>query len=849
MRVEKVVLIDGNSLINRAFYAVGLLTNKQGMYTNAVYGFTNMLIKVIGDISPAHIAVAFDVKAPTFRHRIYSDYKAGRRPMPSELIPQFDTIKGLLADMNIKMIEQAGIEADDILGTLSKRFRQPTIVLTGDRDALQLVGEDTEVWLTKKGLSEIQRVTQENIVDLFGVDAKGIIDLKSLMGDASDNIPGVPGVGEVTALKLLGDYRSLDGVYEHLDEIKGKLREKLEAGKESAYLSYRLATIDRDCNIDCTLQDCTYSFPFPMKVKEDFEIFGFNSLLKKEALFSKDVAIERQSLGSEVKDITRVEEFERLVAENAGKEAALYYGEELRLALDEKTEYRIQEKKDLLSEGMSYDVITEQLKKALRSFSKTVVFDAKAIMRKLSERMQPFVFEFEDLALAAYVLGTPGVTDAVSLLGKYGYHNDEIATAMLKLNLELQNELKGKTLRDLYELEKKVSMTLFEMEIQGCRVDKNVLTELGKEYENKLSCLKKDIYESVGKEFNLNSPKQLGTVLFEELGLKAEKKTKTGYSTDVEVLEGLYDSHPAIPLMIEYRQYAKMMSTYIEGLQNQIAWDGKIHTEYKQFLTATGRLSSIEPNLQNIPANVNFGGEIRRAFVPSNAQGVLISADYSQIELRLLADFSCDERLIEAFQSGDDIHRNTAALMFGVDRSMVTPQMRKQAKAINFGIIYGKGEFSLAKELHITRKRAKEFIERYFASYPMVKGYLNSIIESAREKGEVSTLLGRIRKMPEIRSSNFQTRSHAERAATNMPLQGSAADIIKIAMVKVRDEMLRRALTSKLILQVHDELIVDCAKEEVEVVKEILKTQMESAVQLKVPLTVEVESAQNWFEA
>lgn len=846
--MEKIVLIDGNSLINRAFYAVSLLTNKDGVYTNAVYGFVNMLLKVVTDTKPKYLAVAFDVKAPTFRHKMYAEYKAGRRAMPEELKPQFATLKEILKKMNIKIIEQEGIEADDILGTLSKRFQTHTVILTGDRDALQLVDDSTEVWLTKKGLSEIERVTEENIKQLFGVDAAGIIELKSLMGDASDNIPGVMGVGEVTAVKLLGEYKTLDGVYENISNIKGKLAEKLTASKENAYLSHTLATIKTDCGLDVTLDDCRYDFPFRPAVEEAFRELQFNSLLKRESLFAREVIESREAASCERIGVNDAAQFNELIKKFAGGTVAVNFASDITVACDETAEYVVSVKTDLLGDGMAFDDAVKNLYALISSAKVVVTFDAKQLKKKMNEYVPVDNFDAEDIALMSYILGsTP--TSAAALLEKYGFHEQgNIAVNMLRLYGILTEEIQKRGIDALYQTEKGVSQTLFAMEQTGCRVDVAVLNELKQQYNAKITELEQKIYQLAGRIFNINSPKQLGVLLFEELGLKAEKKTKTGYSTDIDVLEALENRHPIITPVIEYRQYIKLQSTYIDGLQSRIGSDGRLHTEYKQFLTMTGRLSSTDPNLQNIPSAVNQGGEIRRMFVSQFEGGILVSADYSQIELRLLAHLSGDEALIKAFNNGFDVHTSTAALMFGVDTELVTPHMRKQAKAINFGIIYGKGDFSLAKELGIYRNEAKAFIERYFANYPSVKGYLNGIIESAKQSGEVRTMFGRIRNLPEIKSSNYVTRSHAERAATNMPLQGSSADIIKMAMVKVQQTMLKEKLQSKLILQVHDELIVDCVPNEAQRVSQLLKTTMEGVATLKVPLTVEVETGKNWYE-
>ncbi len=850
--MEKLVVIDGNSLINRAFYALPLLSNKDGEYSNAVYGFVNMLIKIIQEHNPTHIAVAFDFGKKTFRNKLYEDYKGTRKGTPEELKSQFPILKKILSAMSVKTIEIEGIEADDIIGVLTKKFDLPTVIFTGDKDSLQLIDGTTEVWLTKKGISDVQIMNEKTLKETMGLEPYQIIEMKALMGDSSDNIPGVAGVGEKTALDLLSKYKHLDGVYEHIDEIKGKLQEKLVLNKDTAYLSKQLATIITDYEIDVALEEMTYDFPFSVQVYEYFKQYDFNSLLKKKELFEgieedKDFIqysaniIELAEIAEIAKTLPYIEKAKRFNFEISADKISFAY--------DKNCEYFIN-----ISEGLEQKM---HISNAIQAFKeifenpviKKTVYDCKQIKHKLAEfGISLFGVDF-DCMLADYLIfaGDKQQTKE-ELIAQSKLSEKYEAINLFYLKEKLEQTLSDLQLEKLYwEVEFPLTEVLYKMEKNGFKIDIGMLGQLSDKYKAEMEDVVREIYMQAGEEFNVNSPKQLASVLFEKLGLGVKFNKKM--STSIEILEQLYDVHPIVPLIIRYRKIQKLSSTYLEAYKTIYAPETHmIHTIFNQTLTATGRLSSSEPNLQNLPVRDEEGKSIRRIFISSFEGGKIVSADYSQIELRLLAHFSQDPTLLMAYRENRDIHTQTASEVFGVDFDSVTSKMRRDAKAVNFGIVYGISDYGLAQNIGCTRKQAKEYIDKYFERYSSVKNYMAQNVDFAKQNGYISTLLGRRRRINELFSSNYMMRQFGERVAMNMPLQGSASDIIKVAMIKVDEELKNRNLESKLILQVHDELIIDAKADEVEQVCEILRTCMMGAVELSIPLEVDVSAGDNWFD-
>ncbi|MFS8501005.1 MAG: DNA polymerase I, partial [Caldicoprobacter sp.] len=853
MGQPRVMIIDGNSLMHRAFYALPMLTNKKGTPTNAVYGFTNMLLRLIQDYKPNYLGVAFDKKGPTFRHEVYADYKATRQKTPEELIPQFDLLKKMLQLMGIAIYEVDGYEADDILGTFARLARErgwEAYLVTGDRDALQLVSPEVRVIMTRKGISDVKVFDVEEIEKEYGLTPSQIIDLKALMGDSSDNIPGVPGIGEKTALKLLHQYHTVEQVLDNADKISGKkLKEALIKYREQAMLSKRLATIMQDAPVDIKLEDCCYEIPHSRELLEFLQELEFNSIIEKLGIRSESsVSVEMPVREKDMIEIKTVEELRQQVANlvQSGRLAILMTDDCMTIADNPDRVYRIKLKRDLLSEGLSLEDIFIELKPILeRQDLKKVVYDGKRLIleaHKYGIGVEGLEF---DVFIAAYLLDpAKNRYDLSQLLYEYADLDvDDADAADLYLLAEhMRNKLKETEMLYLYEeIEHPLINVLADMEITGFKVDKDMLEQLGEEFSAELSSLTREIYALAGEEFNINSPRQLGSVLFEKLRLPVIKKSKTGYSTDIEVLEQLRPYHEVVDKIIEYRQVMKLKSTYIDGLLSVIdPRDGRIHSSFNQTVTATGRISSAEPNLQNIPVKLEMGRRIRKVFVASGEDYVLVDADYSQIELRVLAHMSGDPTFIDAFKNNQDIHLRTASEIFGVPIEKVTSQQRNSAKAVNFGIVYGISDYGLAKTLGISRKQAKEYIDSYFARYPKVKEYMERIVEIAKKQGYVTTLMNRRRYIPELKSRNFNIRSQGERLAMNTPIQGSAADIIKKAMNDVYAELKRRNLKSKLILQVHDELIIDTYKPELEEVKDLVVRCMENAVKLSVPLVVDV---------
>ena len=842
----KLLLLDSNSLINRAFYALPMLTDKLGRHTGAIFAFTSMLSKLIKSESPTHIVAAFDVHAPTFRHLKYDGYKAKRRPMPEELRAQVPAMKELLLSMGISVVEAPGFEADDIIGTLAKHSPMPAVIVSGDRDVLQLVSDNVTVLHTRKGVADVIRYTPQALAEEELTPA-GIIELKSLMGDASDNIPGVPGVGEKTAMELYKKYGTIEQLYRHIEEVTGKLKEKLINGRESAEFSHWLATINTEVPLDYG-DYSGYSFdavlPYAAKklmIGYDFKGLTDRFTYKEETPEMVETDVENveirtvDALSAALSEVTQRKEFSLVISDDS-----------VEFAFDRTKNYIVRYSYDLLGESLSYDEVIDAVKPILLdSTVKKYTFDLKKLYTMLSLSVSE-TFSAEDVMLMAYIADGGKSFDEVSqLLLAHQYPATSLAAELLSLKTTLTNQMIQSNSLKIYEdIELPLVRVLYDMEKCGFRVDNSTLSKLSDKYSAELRAITDRIYAEVGHEFNINSPKQLSEILFDELGLPTGKKR----STSADVLAELEDAHPVVPLILRYRQLSKLLSTYLIAMRTMIDARGYIHTVFNQASTSTGRLSSSEPNLQNIPVRDEEGREIRGAFIPSDGN-LLISADYSQIELRLLAHYSEDKGLIDAFNAGIDIHASTAARVFGVPQDDVTSKMRRDAKAVNFGIIYGISDFGLSKNIGCTVKEAHEFIVKYLETYPKIQEYMKKSVDYAKEHGYIVTAMGRVRAIPEIKSSNFAVRSFGERVAMNMPLQGTAADIIKLAMIRVYSRLEEERLRSKIILQVHDELIVDASMAEVEAVKRILQEEMENVVPLKVKLTVNIESGKTWKEA
>lgn len=871
MNKSKLVIIDGNSLMHRAFYALPNLTNAKGLHTNVIYGFINMLYKLQDELKPDYIGIAYDRKGPTLRHQEYAEYKAGRQKMAEEMAEQIPVLKEVIAAMNIKQIEIDGYEADDIIGTVAELCTKEKIaarIITGDRDALQLINDHVHVCITKKGISEMIEFDAAKLMEVYEITPEQVTDMKGLMGDASDNIPGVPGIGEKTALELIKQFTTLENTLENSSQVKkNKVRENLETYREQAIFSKKLATIIKDVPIDIKLADFQVNEPDNNKLYEYFKDLGFKGLLSKlEAIMgkpeaqleTKQAAVVQMVEGSALKEVMQKAQTQGTIA------FKLYQAQE-----QEETPV-----KAFISIGE--DVYCFELKEDNKAYFKQLMEDSRISKAGHDMKQDVLLLKYMDIEvnnisfdamLAAYVLDPSKSSLSIGdiyreFLGEYfedykskdGTAEERYASSVLaisKLVKPMQQMIIEAELENLYkEVELPLLSVLADMEYRGFKVDKSMLEELGQEFSQQIDLLTQSIYEHAGESFNINSPKQLGVILFEKLELPVIKKTKTGYSTDVEVLEALYDKHPMIEKLLEYRQLLKIKSTYIDGMLNVINPNtGKIHSKLNQAATATGRLSSTDPNLQNIPIKTENGRKIRKVFIPSNDDYVLVDADYSQIELRVLAHISGDEKFIDAFVKNEDIHTRTASEVFNVPIAEVTSLLRSRAKAVNFGIVYGISDYGLSRDLKIPKKEAKLYIENYFSRYPKVKQYMDDIVALAKEKGYITTLMHRRRYVPEILSKNAIQRGFGERIAMNTPIQGSAADIIKIAMINVYNELKERKLKSKLILQVHDELLVETHRSEIEEVKQIVQKNMQGAMNLKVPLTAEVSTGSNWYDA
>ncbi|KFX57263.1 DNA polymerase I [Clostridium botulinum] len=870
--MKRLLILDSNSLMNRAFYALPPLTNDDGVNTNAIYGFTNMLFKMKDEINPDNIIATFDKKSPTFRHKEYSEYKAGRKKMPPELGEQFPIIKELLKYMGIKTFEIDGFEADDIIGTISKFGEENDMevyIVTGDKDALQLASEKTKVVITKKGVTETAIYDYKAFMDEFEITPTQFIDVKGLMGDKSDNIPGVPGVGEKTAFKLIKEYGTLEDVLKHIPEISGKkLKENLENNMEQAIFSKKLATIMREVPLDINLSDIENADEVNLvELKKLSKNLKLKSVLSKYDLDNNEAELQ-EIANIEISKIETIEEMEEVLLSIKDRSYILF-------TLNDASKYSTIELEYLIlgEEGRSHVIDfklvsmsnREKALNLLRTFMedetvKKVIHDSKNLITFLNKYdidIQGFDF---DTAIAAYLIDSSKanyeVFDLINRFLEKDIKSDcdnlkAICSSYLtKLYEKLKERLHKEDMDELYyKVEHPLIYVLSSMESIGFKINKDKLEELRIKFKEQIEKTEKEIYELADEEFNVSSPKQLGKILFEKLDLPVIKKTKTGYSTNQEVLEKLIDKHPIITKVMYYRQITKINSTYVEGLKNVIDIDGCIHSNFNQTVTTTGRLSSTEPNLQNIPIKYEMGKEIRKVFIPQESDDILISCDYSQIELRVLAHVADDKNMIDAFEHHSDIHTKTASEVFKVPVDEVTSTMRSNAKAVNFGIVYGISDFSLAQDLKITKKEAAEYMAIYFERYPKIKEYLNYVSEYAKEKGYVLTILNRRRFIPEIKSSNKIVKALGERLAMNAPIQGSAADIIKLAMVNVYNKLREKNLNSELILQVHDELILNVKKDEFDIVKQLVIEEMEKAIKLNVALDVDLKYGYTWYDA
>ena len=892
---KKLILIDGHSILNRAFFGIPDLTNSEGIHTNAMYGFLNIMFKFIDEEKPDYITVAFDLSEPTFRHKAYEAYKGTRKPMAPELKQQVPLIKELLRMMNITVIEKAGYEADDIIGTIAKRSAAAGIdvsVISGDRDLLQLAEDKIQIRIpkTKKGVTEVENYYPGDVVALYGVTPLEFIDMKALMGDTSDNIPGAPGVGPKTASAIIQKYHSVDNVLAHLDELKPpKAQKSITENAEQVKMSRFLAKININVPLDYNIENAEIGDFYNPASYELFKKYNFKTMLKR---FDKDMTAAPKA--DALKDIVVIQELgdsENIIKKacevinNGGNlglsiihEEKCIYG--LGICLSEKETYFI------IKQGFITDEYLKDAVQKLGVLSDTNkkrqirVFDLKEILWAFEKDGNLKISQdaFVDVSIASYLLKPNdenyepeqialqylNITfpSKSELFGKAGVQEmlmtklDELAeyacesayVSLFSADLILK-ELENENMTELFaNIEMPLVFVLYDMQKEGVRVDKEGLKSYGEVLGNRIQVLEKEIYDEAGEEFNINSPKQLGVILFEKMNMPYKKKTKSGYSTAADVLDKLAPEYPFVKKILEYRQLAKLKSTYADGLAAYISEDGRIHGKFNQTITATGRISSTEPNLQNIPIRMELGRQIRKVFIPKEGC-VFLDADYSQIELRIMAHMSKDEKLIEAYNMAEDIHRITASQVFGVPFDEVTDLQRRNAKAVNFGIIYGISSFGLSQDLSISRKEASDYIEQYFKTYPKIKGYIDSMVEDAKKTGYSLTMFNRRRPIPELKSSNFMQRSFGERVAMNAPIQGTAADIIKLAMIRVYDALKKGGYKSKLLLQIHDELLVETYPDEIEDVKKIIEDGMKNAVKLSVPLEIDMKQGNNWLEA
>ena len=868
---SKIVLIDGHSILNRAFYGLPDLTNAEGLHTNAIYGFLTIMFKLLEEEKPEYLTVAFDVHAPTFRHKMYAEYKGTRKPMADELRQQVPVIKEVLRAMGVKTVECAGLEADDLIGTLSNRCENEGMevtVISGDRDLLQLATEHVKIRIpkTKQGKTEIEDYYAKDVEERYQVTPKEFIDLKALMGDTADNIPGVPSIGEKTATKIITQYHSIEEAYEHVDELKPPRASKaLSEHWDLAVLSKELATINVKADFPYELSEAKLGNLYTEEAYIFFQKLEFKNLLSRF-----DVSAPANKVEDGFKIIVSKSEAEKVFvqAEEASTIGAVIFKDlenvlplfadqaglgGIGLCFSKAESYCIKVEKDITGEWL-----LKKLADVAEKAETYAMFHLKESMEQVTIRNQANCF---DVSVAAYLLNPL----------KNNYTWEDVAREHLGLMIDekidqdmkacyesyvnyasvevLRQKLRDTKMDTLFrDIEMPLVFTLFDMEQNGIRVEADALKQYGDQLAGKIAELEKEIYEEAGETFNINSPKQLGVVLFENMKLPGGRKTKTGYSTAADVLEKLAPEHPVVAKILEYRQYTKLKSTYADGLANYIQDDGRIHGKFNQTITATGRISSTEPNLQNIPVRMELGRLIRKVFIPEEGYR-FVDADYSQIELRVLAHCSGDEHLIQAYKEQSDIHRITASQVFHIPFDEVTPQQRRNAKAVNFGIVYGISSFGLSQDLSITRKEAAKYIDDYFATYPGIKTFLDHAVTHAKEEGYVVTLFGRRRPVPELSSSNFMQRSFGERVAMNSPIQGAAADIIKIAMIRVNQRLKDQKMKSRLVLQVHDELLIEAYEPELDEVQNILKEEMEHAAELKVPLEIDMHTGDNWYEA
>ena len=868
---SKIVLIDGHSILNRAFYGLPDLTNAEGLHTNAIYGFLTIMFKLLEEEKPEYLTVAFDVHAPTFRHKMYAEYKGTRKPMADELRQQVPVIKEVLHAMGVKTIECAGLEADDLIGTLSNRCENEGMevtVISGDRDLLQLATEHVKIRIpkTKQGKTEIEDYYAKDVEERYQVTPKEFIDLKALMGDTADNIPGVPSIGEKTATKIITQYHSIEEAHEHVDELKPPRASKaLSEHWDLAVLSKELATINVKADFPYELSEAKLGNLYTEEAYIFFQKLEFKNLLSRF-----DVSAPANKVEDGFKIITSKSEAEKVFvqAEEASTIGAVIFKDlenvlplfadqaglgGIGLCFSKEESYCIKVEKDITGEWL-----LKKLADVAEKAETYAMFHLKESMEQVTIRNQANCF---DVSVAAYLLNPL----------KNNYTWEDVAREHLGLMIDekidqdmkacyesyvnyasvevLRQKLRDTKMDTLFrDIEMPLVFTLFDMEQNGIRVEADALKQYGDQLAGKIAELEKEIYEEAGETFNINSPKQLGVVLFENMKLPGGRKTKTGYSTAADVLEKLAPEHPVVAKILEYRQYTKLKSTYADGLANYIQDDGRIHGKFNQTITATGRISSTEPNLQNIPVRMELGRLIRKVFIPEEGYR-FVDADYSQIELRVLAHCSGDEHLIQAYKEQSDIHRITASQVFHIPFDEVTPQQRRNAKAVNFGIVYGISSFGLSQDLSITRKEAAKYIDDYFATYPGIKTFLDHAVTHAKEEGYVVTLFGRRRPVPELSSSNFMQRSFGERVAMNSPIQGAAADIIKIAMIRVNQRLKDQKMKSRLVLQVHDELLIEAYEPELDEVQNILKEEMEHAAELKVPIEIDMHTGDNWYEA
>ena len=875
------IIIDGNSIINRAFYALPDMSNSDGLKTNAIFGFVRMMFKIIEDYQPTHMSVAFDKKAPTFRHKQYADYKAGRKKMPDELGQQLEPLKELLDKFNINRLELAGYEADDIIGTVAKLGEENNFkvyIVTGDKDAIQLASHKTTTLITKKGVGEVEEYNYDSVVERYEMTPTQFIDLKGLMGDKSDNIPGVPGIGEKTGIKLLKQYSTIENLIEHTDELKGSIKKKIEENKELALMSKELATIITNVPLDIKLEDLEYGDYNKDDVIEKFKEFGFTSLISKllemdggETSIKEEVNLKVQHLDNVEDFIEKAKENKKVIIDVIGREGNILDKKVINvfLSLDGEEIYYINEDElskieSLLSDSEikkhGYDLKEDYiLLKPYEIELNAMDFDITIAEYLIDSKSST---SYECSAIAMKYL-TRKIKSKEDLLGKgakakkfdeidfdeLSAYTADIINTIACVYPKMEEKLKETEMDGLfYHVEMPLVEVLGSMEYIGMKVDKDQLNELKEKFTTIINELENEIFELAGEPFNINSPKQLGVILFEKLGLPVIKKTKTGYSTNAEVLEKLRDKHEIIDKITDYRQIVKLNSTYVEGLLKIInPKTGRIHSSFNQTITTTGRISSTEPNMQNIPVKTEMGRDIRKVFVADD-NCKLVDADYSQVELRVLAHMSGDENMIDAFKHGEDIHSKTASQIFDVDIKDVTSKQRIEAKAINFGIIYGKTDFGLSQDLNIPVATAKAYIDSYFNKYPKIKEFMDEAVESATETGYATTILNRRRYIPEIKASNFIVRNQGKRFAMNAPIQGSAADIIKVAMVNVYNKLKENNMKSKLILQVHDELIVEAVDEELEMAEKIVREEMENAQSMDVKLDVDLNTGDSWYE-